>query len=106
MKGIIPYLKNNGVPILKEHVDVDHVTLAKKFEEKLNNFGRAIITKQPTKKRPNIFTISVSIFLGPQTLSKKMNLNKKNKKLKDFALLIIKNHLLMQIVKSVWLKDL
>jgi hypothetical protein len=29
-------------------VDVDNVMLAKKFEEKLNNFGRVVITKQPT----------------------------------------------------------
>jgi hypothetical protein len=64
MKGIIPYFKNNGITTLKKHVDVDCVALAKKFEEKLNNFGRAIITKQPTKKRSNIFIISISSFFG------------------------------------------
>jgi hypothetical protein len=70
-------LKNNGITTLKKHVDVDHVMLAKKFEEKLNNFGRTIITKQVIKNRINIFTISISkVFLGPQSLSKKMNLNK------------------------------
>jgi hypothetical protein len=62
MKGIIPYFKNNGITTLKKHVDVDRVALAKKFEEKLNNFGRTIITKQPTKKRSNIFIISISSF--------------------------------------------
>jgi hypothetical protein len=64
MKGIIPYFKNNGITTLIKHVDVDHVTFAKKFEEKQNNVGRIIIKKQPTKKRPNIFTISISSFFG------------------------------------------
>jgi hypothetical protein len=34
--------------ILKKHVDVDYVLLANKFKEKLNNFGKVIITKKPT----------------------------------------------------------
>ncbi len=56
-KGIISYSKNNGIRTLKKHVDVDHVVLAKKFEE-LNNFGRVLITKQLIKERLNIFTTS------------------------------------------------
>jgi hypothetical protein len=58
-------------------VDVDHVALAKKFEEKLDKFGRTIITKQPTKKRPNIFTISISSFFVSTIPFRKYNLNKK-----------------------------
>jgi hypothetical protein len=41
--------------------------------------------------------------LGSQSLSKKMNLNEKEF-WEDLTLLIIKNHLLMQFVESVWLK--
>jgi hypothetical protein len=37
-------------------VYVDHVILAMKFEKELNNYGRAVITKQPTKMKPNIST--------------------------------------------------
>jgi len=44
-------------------VYVDHVILPKKFEKELNNFGRAIITKQPTKMKPNI-SITISSFFG------------------------------------------
>jgi hypothetical protein len=51
--------------IVNVHVDVDHAMFAKKFEHELNNFGWAIITKQPTKKKFNIFTTSISSFFGP-----------------------------------------
>jgi hypothetical protein len=51
--------------IVNGHVDVDHAMFAKKFENKLNNFGWAIIKKQPTKKKFNIFTTSISNFFGP-----------------------------------------
>jgi len=32
-RGIVTYSKKNGITTLKKHVDVDHVILAKKFEE-------------------------------------------------------------------------
>jgi len=46
-------------------VDVDHDVLAKKFKKELNNFGRIIITKQPSEKRPKyISTTLISSFFG------------------------------------------
>jgi hypothetical protein len=63
-KKIISYFKNNGITSLKKNVDVDHVVFPKKFEEKPNNFGRALITKEPTKQRPNISTTSIPSFYG------------------------------------------
>jgi hypothetical protein len=42
-------------------------------------------------------------FLVPQSLSKTMNLNKKEF-LEDLTLLIIKNYLPMLFVESIWLK--
>ncbi len=77
--------------------------LAKKFKEELNNFGKPIITKQLTKKRPNIFTTSISSFFGSTILFKKDEPQQKEF-LEDLTLSIIKNHLPMQFVESVWLK--
>jgi hypothetical protein len=45
-------------------VDVDHVVLPKKFEEKPNNFGKALITNETTIKRPNISTTSIPSIYG------------------------------------------
>jgi hypothetical protein len=91
--------------IMNGHVDVDHVVFAKKFEEELNNFGWAIITKQPTKKRINIFTTSISNFLGSIIPLKKDDPQPKEF-LEDLALLIIKNYLPMQFVRVCGWKDL
>jgi len=66
--------------------------LVKKFEKELNNFGRAIITKQPTKNRPNTSTISISNFMG-FTIPFKKDEHQQKKSLEDLALLIIKYHL-------------
>jgi hypothetical protein len=81
-------------------VDVDHVVPIKKFEKELNNFGRAIITKQPLKNRPNTSTISISSFFG-FTIPFKKNKLQQREFLEDLALLIIKNHLPTQFVENV-----
>jgi hypothetical protein len=83
-------------------VYVDHVILAMKFEKDSNNFGKAIITKVPTKMRPNIFT-TISSFFG-STTPFKVDEPQQKEKLEDLELVILKNHLLMQFVESVWLK--
>jgi len=80
-------------------VYVDHVILPKKFEKELNNFGRTIITKQPTKMRPNIST-TISSFFG-STTPFKIDEPQQKEFLEDLALVIITNHLLMQFVESV-----
>jgi hypothetical protein len=72
-------------------VDVDHVVLPKTFEKKPNNFGRALITKEPTKKRLNISTTSIPSFYGSTIPFKK---NEPQQKIWwGLTLLIIKNHL-------------
>ncbi len=38
--------------------------LPKKFEGKPNNFGGGLITKEPTKKKPNISIIPIPSFYG------------------------------------------
>ncbi len=35
-KMFITYYKTYGISILKKHVDNDHATIAKKFEEEIN----------------------------------------------------------------------
>jgi len=36
-KRFISYFKNNGITILKKHINGDHYLIARKFEEKINN---------------------------------------------------------------------
>jgi len=100
-KGIISFLKNEIT--LKKHVNVDHVVPIKKFEKELNNFGRAIITKQPIKNRLNNSIISISSFFG-FTIPFKKDEHQQKEFLKILSLLIIKNHLPTQFVENVWLK--
>jgi hypothetical protein len=80
-------------------VDVDHVVLVKKFEKELKNFGRAVITKQPIKNRPNTSTISISSFFG-FTIPFRRDEPQQKEFLKDLALLIIKNHLPTQFIEN------
>jgi outer membrane lipopolysaccharide assembly protein LptE/RlpB len=55
-KGVISYLKTNGIVIFKNYVDVEHTLIAKKFEEEVSNPMRSGLEKQLTKKRPNVST--------------------------------------------------
>jgi hypothetical protein len=64
---------------------------------------QSIITKLKTKKRLNFFTTSISSIFGSIILLKKYEPQPKEL-FEDLALLIIKNHLPMQFVESVWLK--
>ncbi len=58
-KGNTTYLKKNGIITLKKHVDIDHVVLAKRFEEEMNSPLKNIFEKQPTEKRPNVFNSEI-----------------------------------------------
>jgi hypothetical protein len=48
------HYKKNGIIALKKQVDVNHVMLAKKFEEEVNSPLRDVLQKQPVIKRPNV----------------------------------------------------
>ncbi len=53
-------------------MNVDHVVPIKKFEKGLNNFDRAVITKQPIKNRCNTsLQFQFQVFVGSQSLSKR-----------------------------------
>ncbi len=62
---------------------VDHVILTMKFEKELNNYGRVVLTKQPTKMKPNIST-TISRFFG-STTTFKINEPQQKEILEDLA---------------------
>ncbi len=72
-------------------MDVDNVVLVKKFEEKLNNFGRVIITKNQLKRDLTLTSIS-SGNLGPQSLLKERWTSTKKKTKKRFRGFSIVNY--------------
>jgi hypothetical protein len=51
-RRIITYSKRNGIIAIKKHVDVDHVVLANRFEEKVKSPLRNVLKRQLAKKRP------------------------------------------------------
>lgn len=55
---------------------------------------------------PNIFGSSISIFFGMKMIFLKNDLQQTKGNFKNIGILVVKNHLLMQFVKSPWLKHL
>jgi hypothetical protein len=74
------------------------------FSKKINNQGKENFEKQPIKKRANIFNSSISKFFASKEPFKKDDVEPMF--VENLALLIMKNNLLLQFVKSVWLKHL
>ncbi len=63
-KKLITCYKTYVEPIgLKNHVDVDHAILPKKIEEDVNNQIKGLVERQLTKKRLNVSSIIIFIFL-------------------------------------------
>jgi hypothetical protein len=56
-------------------VDVDHVLIVKKFEEKMNSNLKSPLEKQLTKKRLIMNVNAISNFLGAISLYKKDDVN-------------------------------
>jgi len=50
-KIFITYYKTYDISTLKKHVDNDHATIAKNFEEEINVLRRGPIERQLTKKK-------------------------------------------------------
>ncbi len=61
-KGLISYYKKNGITSLKKHVDVEHIVIAKLFEEEVNSLLKGRKENQPTKKRTIMSSESISKF--------------------------------------------
>jgi hypothetical protein len=91
-----------------QHFDAKHSIIYKKFQEEINNQGRENVERQPTKKkahRAHISNSSISEFFVSKELFKKDVVEQKMF-VENLTLLIVKNHLPLQFVKSVWLKHL
>jgi hypothetical protein len=89
---------------LEKHVDANHVTLTKRFEN-VKSPLRNVLERQIAKKRPNVSNFKLSKFFGVKDPFKKDVCNKSNF-LQNLALLVIKNHLQVQFVNNTWLKCL
>jgi len=58
-----------------------------------------VFERQPTKKRPNVSNFEILKFFGAKDPFKKYIVQQKQF-LQDLALLVVKNHLLIQFVES------
>jgi hypothetical protein len=77
---------------LKKHVDAKHVVLNKFFEEEVNSSLKRIVKKQPTKKRSNISSSSISNFFIAKSPFKECNVEQQQFVM-DICLLVVKNNL-------------
>jgi len=103
-KGFISYYKTSDITCLWKYLDADHPVIKNNLKKK-NNQGRENVEKQPTKKRAHISNSSILNFFALKDPFKKVNVEQKMF-MENPALLIMKNHLPLQFVKSVWLKCL
>jgi len=90
---------------LQKHLDADHSTIYKRLQEEINNERRKNVEKQSTKKSYLISNFSIFEFFALKYPFKKDDVEQKMF-VENFALLIMKNHLPLQFVESVWLKHL
>jgi hypothetical protein len=49
-QGLITYHKSNGTTTMKNHVELEHSNLIKKFLEEQNNVVATPLSREPTKK--------------------------------------------------------
>ncbi len=70
MKGLILYYKTSGITCLKNHVDVDHSIIFKNIEE-VNSLVKGNLEEQPTKKKANVSSSSISNFFASKDFFKK-----------------------------------
>jgi hypothetical protein len=87
---------------LRKHVNSNHCNIFRFFEKQVN-YRLKENERQPSKKRPNISSNSISSFFATKEPFKKDEVQQKQF-FKDLGLLIIKNHLPLQFVENSWLK--
>jgi hypothetical protein len=71
-KGLITYYKTSGITCLHKHLDVNHSTIYKIFQEKINNQGKENIFKKNANKRSLISNFPYLNFSLQKILLKKM----------------------------------
>jgi hypothetical protein len=72
-KGLIIYNTTNNIATLREHVNANHSHVLKKIKEKMNCPLREE-ERQPSKKKPNISSSSISSFFPTRELFKKKDM--------------------------------
>jgi hypothetical protein len=88
----------NSIIALKRHDNLDHYNLFFNFGKEINCPLKEY-EKQLSKKRPNLSSNSISSFFVTKEPFKKDDVQQKQF-LEDLGLLIVKNHLPLQFVKS------
>jgi len=53
-KSLPTYYKTSGITCLQKHLDVDHLSIYKRFQEYMNNEGKENVKRQSANKRSNI----------------------------------------------------
>ncbi len=97
-KRFIIYNTTNSIIALKRHDNLDHCSIFLNFEEEVNCPLKEY-EKQISKKILDISSNSISSFFVTKEPFKKYDVQQKQI-LEDLGLLIVKNHLPLQFVKS------
>jgi hypothetical protein len=77
-KGLITYYKTNGITCLQKHLDVNHLAIYKRFQEKINNQRKKNVEKQYANKRFLISNPSTSKFFASKDPFKKNDVRAKD----------------------------
>jgi hypothetical protein len=88
---------------LWKHLDANLPIIFKKFQEEINCQVKENFETQLAQKRANIFSSSMFEFFASKDPFKKDDVEEKMF-MENLALLIVKNHLLLQFIERVWLK--
>jgi hypothetical protein len=90
--------KTNQIISLRQHGDVDHVIVTKRFEEEMNSLMKEIYERKLVQNKPDVFGGFISKIFVIKDSFKKDDVQHKEF-LEDFGLLIVKNNLLIQFME-------
>ncbi len=76
-KGLVTYYKTTGITCLQKHLDVDHSTIYKRFQEEINNEREKNVERQFAKKRFLIYNSSIFEFFASKDPFKKDDVEQK-----------------------------
>jgi hypothetical protein len=86
-------------------MNIDHFIIIKMFEEEMNNPLKGEMGKQPTKKNQNPYGNAIVNFCVAKYFFQKDHMYQKLF-IEDMGLMIVKNHISIQFVESLWMKRL
>jgi hypothetical protein len=79
-KGLIFCYKTYGITFFLKHVDANHMLIAKKFKEEVNNLLKEKEKRQPSKKITNLSSGSISNFFHVKDFFKKQDVPQNTRK--------------------------